>query len=240
MRVEHQAAYVLHARAYRESSLLLELFTAEHGRIGVIARGVRGVSQRSARALLQPLQALICSWSARGELATLGQVEAASSPLVMHGDRLLCAMYVNELVLRLTARQDAHPQAFSAYVQCLQRLASSDSAAWTLRRFERDLLEYLGYALVLDHEPDTGLPLVAGANYSYHAEYGPRPWSTTSSGICLRGDYLLALATDHMPEAVGLTALKRMLRSVISFHLGGGSLRAWSLLQTVSAAPSSE
>ena len=231
MRVEQQAAYVLHARAYRETSLLLELFTPDHGRVGAIARGVRGASQRSSRAILQPLQPLLCTWTARGELATLGNVEAAASPLVLHGELLLCAMYVNELVLRLTARQDAHPEAFSAYEKCLQRLAAGQSPGWTLRRFERDLLEHIGYAMVLDHEPDTGLPLLADANYSYHAEVGPRPWTTASTGICLRGEYLLALATDQMPEAAALTVLRRMLRSVISFHLGGVNLRAWSLLQ---------
>jgi DNA repair protein RecO (recombination protein O) len=240
VRVEQQAAYVLHARAYRETSLLLELFTQDHGRVGAIARGVRGATQRNARAILQPLQPLLCSWSARGELATLGNIEAAASPLILHGELLLCAMYVNELVLRLTARQDAHPEAFTDYVQCLQRLAAGEPAGWTLRRFERDLLEHLGYALVLDHEPDTGLRLLADMNYSYHAEYGPRPWTTASSGICLRGEYLLALATDRMPEAVALSALKRMLRSVISFHLGGSNLRAWSLLQALPAIPSSE
>ena len=140
-------------------------------------------------------------------------------------------MYVNELVLRLTARQDAHPEAFSAYEKCLQRLAAGESPGWTLRRFERDFLEHIGYAMVLDHEPYTGLPLLADANYSYHAEVGPRPWTKASTGICLRGEYLLALATDQMPEAAALTVLRRMLRSVISFHLGGVNLRAWSLLQ---------
>ncbi|HEX5121787.1 MAG TPA: DNA repair protein RecO, partial [Rhodanobacteraceae bacterium] len=148
MRIEEQPAFILHTRPWRETSLLIEAFTREHGRVGLVARGVRGAKSRFARASLQPLQPLLLGWSARGELGTLTSAEQTGSPWHLSGDALFAGMYVNELVLRLSSRNDAHPLAFAAYTECLARLADADDIAWTLRRFERDLLADLGYALM--------------------------------------------------------------------------------------------
>ena len=120
MRIEQHPAFVLHARPYRETSLLLECLTREHGRLGVVARGVRG------------------------ELATLTAVETVGTPSRLSGDRGLAGLYLNELVVRLTGRQDPSPGLFDAYTQTLTRLGSAESLAWSLRRFERDLLRSIG------------------------------------------------------------------------------------------------
>src|SRR5690348_10808885 len=158
MRLEQQPAYVLHARAYRETSLLLECLTRDQGRLGVVARGVRGERSRLRRAQLEPFQPLLMDMLLRGEMATLTAVEAAGMPLRMPGDVGLAGLYLNELVVRLTGRQDPLPPLFDAYAQTLARLASGESLAWTLRRFERDLLELIGYGLQLQHDADTGEP----------------------------------------------------------------------------------
>jgi len=229
MRIEQQPAFVLHARAYRETSLLLECLTRDYGRVGLVARGVRRERARIPRALLQPLIPVRLGWNGRGELATLTQVEAVTSGFDLGGDALLCALYLNELVLRITPRQDPHPQMFADYAETLARLARGEAQAWTLRRFERDLLTHLGYGLVLDVDGDDGAPLDPQRDYSYRHEHGPAPWRDAHDGVRLRGAALLALARDEMPAAEHLPSLRRLMRSVIAAHIDG-ELRSWSML----------
>ena len=232
MRIDQQPAYVLHARAYRETSLLLEVFTRDHGRVGIVARGVRRERSRIPRGVLQPLQPLLLDWSAVGDLGTLIGAEVASSPFVLSGEALLSAIYLNELVLRLSGRSDPHPAAFAAYADCLARLATGTGIGWTLRRFERDLLADLGYALLLDRSA-TGTAIDAGTDYGYDAEAGPVEWNAGSRLQRINGSALLALDRDEAPAAVHLAPLRRLMRSLIRHHLGG-ELNAWSM--TASAA----
>ncbi|GAP64747.1 DNA replication and repair protein RecO [Mizugakiibacter sediminis] len=229
MRIDQQPAYVLHARPYRETSLLLECLTRDHGRVGLVARGVRGERARLARAELEPFLPLALSWRMRGELGTLAGAEAAGAPQRLAGDALLAGLYLNELVVRLVARQDSHPELFGAYALALGRLAAGESLAWTLRRFERDLLDALGYGLLLDRQAEDETPLQPQADYVYLPEQGPQPWRG-QPGPRVRGADLLALAADRMPDPEGLAALRRMMRAVIAAHLGGGELRAWRVL----------
>jgi len=230
MLIEQQPAFILHSRPYRETSLLLECLTRDHGRIGVVARGVRSQRGRLQRALLEPFQPLALDLQMRGELATLRFAESIATPCRLLGDAGLAGLYVNELVVRLTERQDPHPALYHAYAQTLARLAAGDSLAWHLRRFERDLLAALGYALQLDAEAETGEPLELDASYAYRPEQGPvrcRPGEPHT----LRGSDLLALQEDRPPDAQGLHALRDMMRELIRFHLGGVELRAWRVLR---------
>ena len=229
MRIEQQPAYVLHARPYRETSLLLECLSREHGRLGVVARGVRGERARLRRAQLEPFQPLSMDLLLRGEMATLTAVEGIGTPTRLSGDVGLAGLYLNELVVRLTARQDPSPPLFDAYALTLQRLAAGDPLAWTLRRFERDLLEAIGYGLQLQHEASSGEPLDAQTSYRYEVEQGATPCAANHPNA-IRGSDLLALEADQMPDARGLKALRDMVREVIRFHLGGGELRAWRVL----------
>jgi DNA repair protein RecO (recombination protein O) len=229
MRIEQQPAYVLHARPYRETSLLLECLTREHGRLGVVARGVRGERARLRRAQLEPFQPLLMDLLLRGELATLTAIEPVGTPCRLEGDTGLAGLYLNELVVRLTGRQDPMHGLFDAYGQTLLRLAVGESAAWTLRRFERDLLQALGYALQLERDAETGEQLLPDTPYRYHVEQGAVRCAA-GSAHGLRGDDLLALQQDRMPDPRGLKALRDMIREVIRFHLGGGELRAWRVL----------
>ncbi|MFC5580176.1 DNA repair protein RecO [Rhodanobacter terrae] len=229
MRIEQQPAYVLHARPYRETSLLLECLTRDHGRLGVVARGVRGERARLRRAQLEPFQPLAMDLLLRGEMATLTAIEAVGTPLRLPGDAGLAGLYLNELVVRLTERQDPFPLLFDAYAQTLARLAAGESLAWSLRRFERDLLEAIGYGLQLQHDSATGEVLVPEAPYRYAVEQGAVRCAP-GSAHALRGSDLLALEQDAMPDNAGLKALRDMMREVIRFHLGGGELRAWRVL----------
>lgn len=230
MLIEQQPAYVLHSRPYRETSLLIECLTCDHGRLGVVARGVRSQRGRLQRSQLEPFQPLVLDLHMRGELATLRAAEPTAVPFRLIGDASLAGLYLNELVVRLTERQDPHPHLFQAYAQTLARLAEGQSLAWHLRRFERDLLAALGYAMQLDIEADTGEPLQPDALYAYRAEYGAVRCSP-GEPHAVQGSALLALHDDRMPDPQNLHGLRGLMRELIRFHLGGVELRAWRVLR---------
>jgi DNA repair protein RecO (recombination protein O) len=229
-RVEAQPAFVLHDRPYRESSVLLEVLSRDHGRIGIVARGVRSERPRLARGLLKPLVALEIGWSGRGELGTLTRAEPLGAPLVVHGEALVCALYVNELVARLLPRNDPHPGLFARYAGCLLELAQPQAELdWVLRRFERDVLAELGYALELAREAEHGAVLVAEASYSYDPERGPVPWHLRPLAPAVSGAALAALAADAVPVAPIRRELRRVMRALLLHHLGGRELEAWRM-----------
>jgi len=232
MRVESQPAYILHARAWRETSLLLEAFTRDHGRVGLVARGVRSARARLPRSALEPLQALQLGWSGRGELQTLTAAEPVRNPPALRGDTLMSAMYVNELMVRLTVRDDPHPALFERYAALLDELAATPSLAWSLRRFERDLLAAAGYALQLETEAESGAPVEPAQVYDYVPELGPvAAVGSASRGARVRGSALLALAADAMPrDAEDLAALRRLMRTLIGVHVGERGLQSWRVL----------
>ncbi|MEP6483458.1 MAG: DNA repair protein RecO [Rudaea sp.] len=237
MRVDQQPAFVLHARAWRETSLLIEAITRDHGRVGLVARGVRTARSRFPRATLQPLTPLNLSWSGRGELSTLTGAEPAGAMLQTSGETLLCALYLNELVTRLVPRNDPHPGVFDDYLETFTRLAQQHAPAWTLRRFERDLLAHLGYGLVLDGEAETGELIDPSVDYAYRFEIGPVRWRRTEDGLKVRGSVLIALAADDPPAAPeDMATLRRLMRALIGRHLDGGELRAWSLFNDAPSA----
>ena len=229
MSIDAEPALILHARAYRETSMLLECLTPGHGRIGLIAKGVRRERTRLPRGLLQPLQPLHMSWVGKGELMTMTRAEATAAPYSMHGDRIYSAMYLNELVLRLCARGDPHSELFEHYVHCLQRLSTGEPEAWTLRRFERDLMDDLGYGMVLDHDIETGRTLDPTADYAYAIDAGPRTSRGHQDEFRIKGSALIALERDQMPTPTDGVALKRLMRVLLQHLLGGGSLNAWSM-----------
>lgn len=228
MRTTNQPAYVLHARAWRETSLLLDVFSRDHGRVGLVARGVRGARSRLPRSLLEPLQALRMDWGGRGELQALMAVEPDGAAHALHGDALLSAMYVNELLVRLTARNDPHPALFERYGTLLQALAQAPALGWSLRCFERDLLDALGYAPQLEIDADTGAPIDPDRAYEYLPERGAV--AAGEGGVRVRGSALLALASGEPPDAEDLAALRRLMRALIGVHLGERGLQSWRVL----------
>lgn len=232
MRVEAQPAFVLHARPWRETSLLVEVLTRDHGRIGLLARGLRGPKSQPLRAALQPRQSLRIDYLLRGELAQLRHAEALDTPVPLTGNASLAAFYVHELLLRLTPRQDPLPALFALYARVRDDLAGATSLAWTLRRFERDLLDGLGYALPW-HEDSEGRPIEMAGCYRLDPQQGPilmrRPSAETLSGAALQ-----ALVADAIPAPALLAELRPALRAVLASHLGPAGLRSWGLIQALS------
>ena len=233
MRIENQPSFVLHARNWRETSLLVEVLSLDHGRIGLVARGVHGPKKHLLRAALQPLQHIRLAAVQRGELAQLVSAEALDAAPRLTGDAMLAAFYLNELVLRLAQRQDPQPDLYHLYGQTRARLDSTDSLAWTLRRFERDLLESLGFGFDLAEDSD-GIAIDPAARYRLDAEDGPRRLLSDSGrgerSTTATGSALLALAADQQPDADDLASLRLALRSVLSHHLGTRGLKSWEML----------
>lgn len=232
MRIEGQPAFVLHARPWRETSLIVELLSRDHGRIAVVARGVQGPKRHPLRAALQPLQHVRLDFLPRGELGRLLQAEALDVPPRLQGEALMAAFYLNELVLRLLPRQDPASDLYARYGQVRGELAGAGPLAWILRRFERDLLEALGYGLPLDTEED-GTRLDPAARYRLDPERGPvrdpRHSPESPSGAAL-----LALAGDRLPPPEQLAELRGALRGVLQAHLGPAPLKSWGLLSALS------
>lgn len=233
MRIENQPAFVLHARNWRETSLLVEVLSAEHGRIGLVARGVQGPKKHLLRAALQPLQHIRLDLVQRGELAQLVSAEALDAAPRLMGDAMLAGFYLNELVLRLTQRLDPQPDLYRVYAETRARLGQGDSLAWTLRRFERDLLESLGSGFDLAEDGD-GQAIDPAARYLLDAEHGPRRLFSDRGrderSNAATGSALLALAADRQPGADDLASLRLALRSVLSHHLGTRGLKSWEMI----------
>ena len=227
-RVELAESWVLHSRPFRETSLIVEAFSREFGRMGLVARG--GRRPRSALALAaRPFRALLLSWTGRGELATLTAAEsapqnAASAP--PGGERLLAAMYLNELVLRLTRREDPHPELFDHYSQALGDLCAAGPMEPVLRRFELDLLASLGFGLNLSHDIE-GRDLTPGAAYCYRMEKGAEALpngALTGEAMNFSGAELLGMARGDWSSRDTRRAARRLLKTAIDFYLEGKPL----------------
>ena len=238
MRITNEQVFILHVRPWRETSLLIEALSANFGRMGLLARGVQGPKRQVLRAALQPLQFVRVDAVQRGELAQLRSAEALDAAPLPGGEATLAAFYVNELVLRLAARGDPQPDLFDAYGRMRARLAMAGSLAWSLRRFERDLLDAIGFGMDFSSDGD-GNPVDPAARYRLDPEHGPRRLLSDRGhgdrSDAATGRALLALAADEeVPGADDLASLRRALRPVLLHHLGGRSLKSWDLLGDLS------
>jgi DNA repair protein RecO (recombination protein O) len=232
-RVSLEPAWILHHYPYRDSSLLLEVFSREYGRVGLIARGARSAKGRWQNQL-QMLRPLLLSWNMRGELGTLTGVDSRGCMDVFPGRQVLCACYLNELLMRLLTRHDPHPELFAAYEDALLMLGAAEEQA--LRVFEKRLLQALGYGLLLDCEYDSGAAVLAENLYEYRMEKGPvRRQRTTDGGVFLQGASLLALHHDDLQDAQAGREVKTLMRAALALYLGERPLRTREVLRQLSS-----
>lgn len=229
-----QHAYLLHRRPYRETSLLIEAFTASAGRIALIAKGARA-GRKGHAAILQPFQPLLISWTLRGEVGTLTAVEPREQRVTLSGTALFSGFYLNELLMRLLARNDPHPELFDSYEKTLHLLSEPTQAEWSLRLFERDLLESLGYGLLLEQSVD-GRQIQPHINYCYHLEHGPAPVGAQERCLQVSGATLLALASGEMPSEQARRDAKRLMRAALGLYLGNKPLQSRELFSQGLAA----
>lgn len=242
-----EPGYILHGRDYRESSLLLRVLSLHHGRVDVIARGAKRNNNRD-RHLYQPWQRLLLSWRQRSELGTLTGIELDHCPR-RHAQAgfLYCGFYLNELLLRLVHRHEPCRQLFCAYERALFALDQEQDQDSSLRYFEKQLLQELGYGLILDRDRDHNRPLEPDQQYFYACEHGPQGAQATPDepGLWLSGQTLLALHTETLsrvsPEC--RREARQLLRTLLQRQLGQRELfsrtlyRAW-LGSQVREAPS--
>lgn len=224
---DDEPAFVLHAYPYRETSLIVEALTREHGRVALVARGAKR-PRSEMRGLLQAFQPLTLSWAGAGEMKTLMKAQWRGGLPLLGGAALLSGFYVNELLLKLLAREDAHPALFDDYAQALAALAADASAAGqaaVLRRFEVRLLAELGYAMNLSTDAATGTSLEAGRLYRYAPDQGPLPLSAGvarepgNSPWLVHGATLQALATGDYRDADAALEAKRLMREMLDHRL---------------------
>ncbi|UXY13774.1 DNA repair protein RecO [Chitiniphilus purpureus] len=229
-RVDAQPALVLHQYPYRETSRLLEVFTRDHGRVAIVARGAQRHGSQ-ARAVLLNFQPLLLSWFGAGEVKTLHAAEWQGGVPQLTGQPLLCGFYLNELLLRLLPRESPQPALFAAYFDAVRALCvlprtASGELEPILRSFELSLLACLGYAPDWRFTAD-GQPVMPNRHYGFVPGLGLMP-STAPSGAC-PGETLLALAQGH-PTGHALAQVKPLTRQMIGSLIGDGPLHTRQLL----------
>jgi DNA repair protein RecO (recombination protein O) len=242
-RISDEAAFVLHRYDWSESSLILEVFTRRHGRIALVAKGAKKPSS-NFRPVLLPLQPLRLAFSAEGEIRTLKDAEWAGGQVMPTGESLLAGYYLNELLLRLLARDDPHPALFEVYAATVQVLASEHAEAMepALRAFELLLLRDIGLLPALDTQTLAMAPLASGDTYALQPEAGlvRVETGTAAARACLPGGDWLALEAalgDAAPfhatlqqVARTLPGLKPQLRGLLHYHCGVSTLRTRQLM----------
>jgi len=228
LRQDDQSVYVLHSYPFKETSLVVELFSQQFGRVAAVAKGAR--RPRSAmRGMLQSFQLLTGTWSGKNELKTLHSLDWAHGLVNLHGEALMCGFYMNELLLRLLPREDAHEALFEYYQTTLNTLSKSNDLATHLRRFELKLLQELGYAVPLIAD-EHGEVISANKQYRYEAEFGARALHVTQNGVQVSGSTLLDMANDNYASSQTQSQSKQLMRYLLAHYLGEKPLHTRQLL----------
>ena len=223
-------AYVLHQYAYRDTSRIVEVFTGEHGRLTLFARGANG-PKSSLRGVLRPFQRLLVSWSGRSEACQLTSAEIDGHHTRMGNERLMSGFYLNELLLKLTERCDPHPEIFASYAACISALCAGEGEEPALRRFEKRLLNDLGYGLELSRT-DEGRPVEPDRYYRFAAQCGPQPCVAEAPGA-IYGRSLADLDAETFADARSLRDAKRVLRAALDVCLDGRTLKSREVMRAM-------
>lgn len=236
-RIDQQPGFVLHSYPYRETSLIVEVFSRDHGRLGLVAKGARRPMSQ-LRGVLMAFQPLLIDWSGGGEMKTLVRAEWQGGQPLLGGQALLCAYYLNELLMRLLPREDPHPTLYRAYGDALRALAAGEGQEVILRRFELALLQELGYGLQLDADAD-GVPVRPELRYAYIIERGAVPLDEygIDDASVVAGRVLLDMARGDFREPETLAGAKALMRRLIQHYLGGQVLQSRRVFTELFAFP---
>lgn len=231
-RVNNEPGFVLHTYPFKETSVVAETFTRHHGRVAVIARGARRPAS-ALRGLIQPFAPLLLSWFGKSELKTLHAAEWQGGMPAPQGQALMCGFYLNELLLRLLARGDAHEVLYDRYIETFGQLAGASHASdfeRVLRRFEKHLLAEIGYGATLDADADSGAPIDPRADYVFQPERGALR-DVGQPGCPVSGQTLVDMAADCFDRPQTLAEAKQLMRSLINHTLGAKPLYTRQLLR---------
>ena len=228
-RVQLEPAFVLHSIPYRNTSLIVDLFTQKYGRVSVVARSARGPKSRY-QGKLQSFVPLLVSYAGRHELKYLNNIELSSKPYDLLGSNMMCGFYLNELLIRLLHKEESSPEVYEQYQQALRSLARGDHLELTLRLFEKHLLFRLGYGLALNMDAVSRLSVDASQYYRFVAEQGfVLAESDPGDAFIFSGSSLLALHNETLSSGVELQDAKRLMRLVLSHYLDGRPLKSREL-----------
>ena len=228
-RVTGQPAFVLHSYPYKETSLIVELFTRDFGRVALIAKGAKRPHSQ-LRGVLQTFQPLTTGWTGKNELRTLTDADWVGGMLPLEKTALLCGFYLNELLVKLTARDDAHAKLFDHYVSTLNQLAHNEPPPIVLRKFEMALLKQTGVAADLTRCTVTRTKVQPDVHYVVDPERGPRPERAEDSAPRVAGKTLLDMEREDYTDPATQAQSKQLMRYLLSWHLGGAPLNTRQIL----------
>ena len=228
---ENQNVYILHTYPFKETSLIVELFSEHHGRIPVVAKGARR-PRSILRGMLQAFQPLQATWSGNGDIKTLHNIEWSAKYLAIDGDALICGFYLNELLIRLLLREGTHSGLFKFYHEAIEMLSLKNNLSVTLRRFELRLLQELGYQVPLKLDGNSQ-PVLAEKVYRYQAEYGASDSSESKDGIKVMGQTLIDMNVDNYESSQTEKQSKLLMRYLIAHYLGNKPLNSKQLFSHI-------
>lgn len=228
-RIHGQPAFVLHSYPYKETSLIVDVFSRDHGRVALVAKGAKR-PHSTLRGVLQTFQPLSVSWSGKTEVRTMTGAEWIGGLLPLEKSALLCGFYLNELMVKLVARDDPHPLLFDHYVVALNQLAHDEAAPIVLRKFELALMRQTGVAGDLTRCIATGERVLADAVYVVDPERGPRPANTADQWPRVLGATLLDMERDEYADVTTQLQSKFLMRFLLAHHLGGAQLNTRQIL----------
>jgi len=231
VRITEQPAFVLHSYFYKETSLIVEAFSKDYGRIALIAKGAKKPHSR-LRGVLQTFQPLMLNWSGRSELRTLTAAEWVGGMMPLENSALLYGFYVNELLLKLTAREDPHPGLFDHYVTTLTRLAHTDSSQVqiVLRQFELAILKETGVGADLSVNMHDGQPVDPNEVYIVDPEGGPRIAQMNDTSLRVSGKTLLDMVNEEYSDPITQVQSKLLMRTLLAYHLNGAQIQTRQIL----------
>lgn len=236
-RVQLQPAYVLHRQPFKNTSLLLDFFSLDYGRIKAVAKGARREKSKY-RPLIQPFQPLLISFSGRSEVKTVVGVEASVSALQIKGPRLFSAMYINELLTRLLHTYVEHKNLYKLYQESLIALQGAGDLEPLLRQFELSLLNEIGYGINLAMECETNEAIVENEYYRFIVDVGfaliPKDSPDLSALNPIKGSHLIALRESNFTDVTTAQTAKRLLRTALARHLGDKPLTSRALFSQLS------
>ena len=231
MRVESEPGFILHTIPYRETSLLVDIFTLNHGRLRCVAKGFRKPNKKGIAKTLFPYTEHHFQWQGRGELKTLIQADPIQAPVFLKQESLFVGLYINELLYKLLHQNDPHSSLYEFYRQLMTQLSTSETQQPVLRRFEMLLLEELGYGLVLDAEAETGQAVSSEHLYYYIPDQGLKLINdqTVDNLNAFSGADIMAIRQSQLEQQPVLRAAKQLTRQVIDFYLDGKELNSREL-----------
>ena len=228
-RLVGQPGFVLHSYPYKETSLIVDVFTRDHGRIGLVAKGAKRPHSK-LRGVLQTFQPLSIGWTGKSEIRTLTEAEWIGGLLPLEKSALLCGFYLNELLVKLLARDDPHPALFDHYVSTLNQLAHDEPPPIVLRKFERILLKETGVGGTLNIDVQTGEPVRPEDVYIVDPERGPRHALPADTFPRVSGKTLIDMEGEDYSDATTQLQSKFLMRFLLSHHLGGTPLNTRQIL----------